>query len=152
MLYLKLVVDEHTIDTSDEDPEPRGRYTYRRTHTDWQPRRIEVSEKDGNTALGVDFDVKPGDIVHCVYAIYSSGGTFLSAENSDFEVISFHKSTEVAVRNHNALMARKEEDYKMTIEFDSGAKVERHCPWDGYFESLSCVEIFTGIVQHATIE
>lgn len=146
MLYLKLDATEYRNVSQERDPDVE--WSHESTESSWVPHKITVSDKDSWKALGVDFDIKPGDVVHCVYAICSTGSSFNHNAGGELEVVSYHKSAEVAIRNRDALTACTKGNSTVTIEFDSGTMVDRCCPGDSYFESLDYVDIFTAIVQH----
>jgi hypothetical protein len=142
MTYLHLNVSKFTWETRQADPYVR--YDRADTVTQWDVHGISLSDKDGEYALPVDFPVQVGDKVYVVYAIYSSGDTFHRDVSSNFEVISFHKNYDIAMKNQEALQ-ELHKNAQMQIEYDSGAVVKRYCPWDGYFESLDnvIVEVYT---------
>lgn len=144
---LELVASSYCYTTREADPNDSwGRDS---TARDWTVEGVRLVEADGQKVLGADFPVEVGDNVHVVYAVYSTGDTFGSDEGAYLEFISAHKNYEVAQRNLREVEKGKHEreSYSMVIEFDSGAKVSRHCPWDGYFESLDYVRLETFTVQ-----
>jgi len=141
-MYLELLTSSYSEDTSEADPEDS--WSRASTSTSWDVRGIRAHEKDGYGILKADFPVEIGDEVHVVYAVYSTGDSFGHDDGAYLEVLSFHKDLEVAKRNEASVNhghRNNDERYVMTIEFDSGAKVERYCPWDGYFESLDYVRV-----------
>ncbi len=138
-VYLHLEASGYTEVTREADPDDE--WGANDTSTTWSVDGITLHDRDGHRALPADFPVEAGDRVYVVYAVYSTGDTFHRADGEYLEVISFHKSEVTAARNVAALNVRRgrDSDFKMVVEYDSGAKVERHCPWDGYFESLDYV-------------
>jgi hypothetical protein len=145
-VFLHLDADGYTEVTREADPDDQ--WSASDTATTWHVNGISLSDRDGHQAMPADFPVEVGDTVHAVYAVYSTGDTFHRADGEYLEIISFHKDANVASKNLAGLNARRDHgsagnDYKMTITYDSGATVERHCPWDGYFESLDYVSMST---------
>lgn len=139
--YLTLNCYSSTCTTREADP--TDAWGADDTATDWTVRGISLGSENGEHSLQPDFDVEVGDTVYVVYAVYSTGDTFHRAEGAYLEVLSFHKNG--ALAHQNAARARdrkgREEAYTMTIVYDSGAQVSRHCPWDGYFESLDYIQV-----------
>jgi hypothetical protein len=148
--YLHLECRGYTEVTREADPEDS--WGADDTSTSWSVDGVSLSDKDGQHALPADFPVEAGDTVYVLYAVYSTGDTFHRADGEYLEVISFHKNGTIAHKNCAHLSSRKNRgsagnDFQMTIEYDSGAKVQRHCPWDGYFESLDYVRVESFIVK-----
>lgn len=115
----------------------------------WNVTGILLSEKDGHHGLPVDFDVQVSDTVH---AVYSTGDSFHREDDAYLEVISFHKDNDVANRNVVQLQNRPDRgsenhSYVMHVAYDSGMLIPRHCPWDGYFESLDYVKYESFVVR-----
>lgn len=146
-MYLHLRASGHTEVTREADPDDR--WSAADTATSWSVGGITLSDHDGHYALPADFPVEVGDLVYAVYAVYSTGDSFHRAEGEYLEIISFHKNAAIAERNIAALSVHRgrDSDFKMLVEYDSGAKVERHCSWVGYFESLDYVTCSAFIVQ-----
>lgn len=151
--YLHLETESWTEVTREADPEDS--WGADDTSTSWSIKGISLSDSDSQHALPADFAVEVGDTVYVVYAIYSTGDTFHRADGEYLEVLSFHKNRETAYKNEASLNGRRDRgsagnDFQMTIEFDNGKKVQRHCPWDGYFESLDSVSVDSFVVQERT--
>lgn len=151
-LYLDLVTSSYGHNTSEADPDDR--WSRASTSTSWTVEGVRLSEKDGHQSLAADFPVQIGDVVHVLYAVYSTGDSFGHDEGAYLEFLSVHKDYEVAKRNLEAVQGRDtaKNKYTMVLEFDSGGKVERHCPWDGYFESLDYVRLESLVVQGPAFE
>jgi hypothetical protein len=145
--YLHLECRGYTEVTREADPEDS--WGAADTSTSWSTDGVSLSDKDGQHALPADFEVEVGDTVYVVFAVYSTGDTFHRADGEYLEVLSFHKDAQRAYRNKAAAEGPrgKEASFSMTIEFENGKKVSRHCPWDGYFESLDYVSVDSYTVQ-----
>jgi hypothetical protein len=143
--YLHLNTESYTDVTREADPDDE--WGADDTNTSWSLRGIMLSDTDGQHALPADFPVEIGETVYVVYAIYSTGDSFHHADGEYLEVLSFHKDSARAYRNKAAAEGPRKDRHDMTIEFDSGAKVQRYCPWDGYFESLDRVDVESFVVQ-----
>ena len=144
--YLTLNCDSYSYVTREADPEDS--WGADDTATDWTVNGISLSDQDSQYALEPDFDVEVGDTVYVVYAVYSTGDTFHHASGAYLEVLSFHKNGDLAHQNASGARERsnRESAYTMTITYDSGAQVSRHCPWDGYFESLDYIQVDSFVV------
>lgn len=137
--YVGLLADGYVEVTREGDPEDK--WDHDDTHTDWTFTGLKLSDKDTYRALPVPDDVNIGDTVYAVIAVYSTGDTFGNSSGSELELVSIHKSEELAKKNVTKLQSEnKDERYSMEIELDNGEVLKRYCPWDGYFESLDYVE------------
>lgn len=92
-----------------------------------------------------DFEVKPGDVVHVVVAVWSTGDSFGHDEGAQCEVFGVYKDLEKAKACEEAL--EKATEYELIIKTESGKTLKLHCPWHGYFESLDYVQVLTMTVQ-----
>lgn len=138
--YLRLDVSSRRVVTRERDPDDE--WSGEDTSTSWTVEGITLLDKDEYNALPADFPVEVGDTVYVVYAVYSTGDSFSHDENGEFETVCFFKTREKAHAAARAVSQRTAgESYQMTFETESGAKISRYCPWDGYFERLSYVEV-----------
>lgn len=91
-------------------------------------------------------EVKDGDTLWVIIAIYSSGDSFGSSSSGSNDIIAIHKDSEVALRNLKALEGKSRDDqYEssiVNIELDDGTKHSYYRPWLGYFESLDSLQIY----------
>jgi hypothetical protein len=143
--YLNVIAEEYTEETSDWDPDDK--WSRPSTHTAWNFSGIELVNEDGYKVEEVSFDVQPGDIVHALIAIYSTGDSFGVSEDGRYEVLGIFKSADLAFKNLKGINAREGKDFKLKIKMEGGKTFERYCPWDGYFESLSRLEVETFMVK-----
>ena len=125
-VYLHLEASGYTEVTREADPDDE--WGANDTATTWYVNGITLSDDDGQHALPADFPVEVGDRVYVVYAVYSTGDTFHRAEGEYLEVISFHKTETLAAQNSSVLSGRRDRgsagnDFKMVVEYDSGAKI-----------------------------
>lgn len=138
--YLHLEWDEYTYVTREADPDDE--WDSDDKCTTWSVHGITLSDNDGSKALPADFSVQAGDTVWVVYAVYSTADTFHHHTGAYLEVLSFHKNESKARRN-----AQAAHNTPLKIEFDNEKVLERHCPWDGYFESLDYVDVKSFVVS-----
>jgi hypothetical protein len=125
------------------------------TSTHWVVSGLRLT----NRAYGdvtADFEVKPGDVLYLVYAIYSTGDSFGRDTNARIEYITVHKDYEIAKANEQVLRGKtssrnKRGDYEWSVNLqtDSGIVFPYHVPWLGYFESLSDIYIESYTVEQA---
>jgi hypothetical protein len=145
-MFLTLDATSYSYCTREADPEDN--WDRGNSGTDWTIGGISLGARDSERSLPADFDVQVGDKVFVVYAVYSTGDTFGHDEGAYLEVLSFHKNREIAERNLAAAEGRTRRDRsQLVLEFDSGGKVERYCPWDGYFESLDYARLEEHVVS-----
>lgn len=149
--YINLKVRQITEVTRERNPDDQ--WDADDTQTSWYPEAVLLTDCDSEHAMPADFDVQVGDMVHVVYAVYSSGDSFCSLEGCNLEILSVHKNEDIA--RSNAKLAREakegvgkdwEENWNITLDTDSGVKLKFHCPWFDYFESLDYVEVYSGKV------
>lgn len=139
--YIELLANGYTEVTREGDP--NDRWDQDDTNTSWTFTGLKLLDKDTYRALPVDDDVKVGDKFYAVIAVYSTGDTFGHSSGSELELVSLHKSEELAKKNASVIETRDRntgERYSVEIELDNGEILKRYCPWDGYFESLDYVE------------
>lgn len=131
------------------------------TSSDWAVNGIElVPEEHGSADLYAKFPVKINKTYWLVYAIYSTGDSFGRDENGSLEEIEIYEDETMAwdcareIRKHADMYSAIERSYRLKMkkpkDFDSytvkviggdGKEMEVHTPWNGYFESLSYVEV-----------
>lgn len=132
------------------------------TSSDWDVLGIrQVSEEEGNAELYAKFPIGINKTYWLVYAVYSTGDSFGRDENGSLEEIEIYEDETMAwdcareIRKHADMYSAFERTYsrpkmKKPKDFDSytvkviggdGKEIEVHTPWNGYFESLSYVEV-----------
>jgi hypothetical protein len=112
------------------------------------------------------FFVKPGDVVYLLFAVYSSGDSFSHHENGSIiyiDVFKTHAKAEKAaqtIREHanwykglhsrwepmtnkqrKALAKKYKSEHSVEIVRENGKKIDVYANWNGYFESLSYIEV-----------
>lgn len=97
----------------------------------------------------VDVDVKAGEPVFVLYMVYSTGDSFGRADGKG-EVLWVFKDADTA---REALRLWKEEndkrdpEYSVKFEDDSGRVVQLSNPGAGYFENVSYIDLETFLVN-----
>ena len=145
--YLKLVYTSRTQTTKEPDSEDgwdRGD-----TETSYEVRGVTLQEEDSYNAIPVEH-INKGDTIYIVYAVYSTGDTFGTDSGGEIELVSVHKTKELAEKNVRMINSRtkKEANCSISIELDNGNIFTRYCPWDGYFESLDYCEYKEVVVNY----
>lgn len=112
------------------------------------------------------FPVKDGDTIYLLYAVYSTGDSFGHDENSSIAYIDVFKTYEKAEKAakdirmhanwfkgvHGFVVPSKEEkkkyasDYQVDIKRENGKTMDVFAGWNGYFESLSYVQVESFVV------
>lgn len=117
------------------------------TSTDWwfKSAHLTKNQEDYSDAIYPGF-LEAGDVVHIVWAVWSTGDSFGRSEHGQMEVISVHKDPVVALNNRKSL-----EDCQnhgpVNIYQDDGSVYQYYVGWNEYFESLSYVQVQTAMVQ-----
>ena len=88
-----------------------------------------------------DEEIKVGDKLYLIYAIYDSGDSFGYDVDWGIEFVSIHKDKNIALENGKFLEDDSNGPYKGTIKLDDGKDIEVYRPWTGYFERLKRVEV-----------
>lgn len=140
-----------TREASTDDRWDRGN-----THTSWSVNGLRLVDQEYSDVTA-DFEVKEGDTVYLVYAIYSTGDSFGHDENSRIEYITVHKDRSIAEANERALNGKTSNqdkngkyDWSINLQTDSGIVIPYFVPWLGYFESLSGVHVESFVVEAAS--
>ena len=138
-MYITLNVSSTTVinDDGENSTEP---YSYRGTSdTTWNIYNCSLTAKRDNYSVDAPDNVKKGDIVHITYAVYSTGDSFGYDNGNCLEVIGCNKNKEIAESNKISAKAG-------VFVTDDGEEVKFYVPWNGYFESLDYVDVYSGQV------
>ncbi len=133
MAFIKVDVSDRTIETSEANPEDS--WDRPDTSTDWSINGLRIVEKDGYRVHEVPYAPVIGSPHYLVFAIYSSGDSFGHDESGGFEIIGIYDNPELA---RDAADAAKGNGQFIN---EAGKKYEAYRPWDGYFESLTTLEV-----------
>ena len=116
------------------------------TARDWSFRNVFLSEEKSAWDLCLPFEVKQGDDVWVVLAIYSTGDSFGHDERACVEYVDAfldkHKARDCArlvEASQKSYDDRTDKEVKWIREDGSEGKLD-YVPWNGYFESLNEVE------------
>lgn len=124
-----------TIDTTTPDPEDK--WDRASTSSDHIfPSEVFLSKE----SLFYDYfstglDLKSGDHIWLVFAVWSTGDSFGYDEDACQECFAAYKTPELAYKARGML-----ETARKKVELPEGFRVD-YLPWKGYFESLSYVEV-----------
>lgn len=112
-----------------------------------------INLKNGYEYCYYPGEVKKGDTLYLLYAVWSTGDSFHRADGSQIDFISVHKSYENAERNekileqHTGSFDSDKGNYSTKIFLDNGEEYSYCLGWLGYFESLDHIVISKFIVQ-----
>lgn len=90
--------------------------------------------------LDIDFDVHAGENYYLLYAVYDTGDSFGHDDDRGIEFIDLFKSEEKADKAYEVI-CRDSKQPRIYIETETGKTHNFYAPWNGYFESLSYVEV-----------
>lgn len=95
-------------------------------------RGAKLVKEDGYDVMGINANVKVGDVAYLVWAQYSTGDSF-GRDGGQYTLL------DVALTREEAEVAKKFYD-EATHDGSYGAKAP-YLPWFGYFESLDFVRV-----------
>ena len=113
------------------------------TSTSWTFGPIYLQDRGSCENFQTNFDVKAGDVVYVVVAVWSTGDSFGHDDGSCSEVFGSFKTYEEAEKFKTELENVSTKDYDFTFKIGDR---DVYVPWVGYFESLDYVEIVSGSV------
>ena len=109
-----------------------------------------VKGKNPYGDLDVTFEVKPGQKYYLLYAIYSTGDLFSHHEGS-IDYIELYENEELAnasakmiaddYAKYRKLRNTSYDNYSCDILNSQGNTFSFSCPWKGYFEDLTNVDV-----------
>jgi hypothetical protein len=142
-----LEVIAQSFNHSSREPDHYSEWDRGTTWTDWTVSGIRLAARYPD--ITVDFQVKPGEVVHLIYATYSTGDSFGRDENGRIDYILVHKNRELAEKNVELLRAKtnKDQNYTVNLTTDTGIVIPYYVPWLGYFQSLTDVYVEAFLVK-----
>ena len=149
MTSLRIIHRQYTQVTRERDP--NDKWDADDTITDNSVDGIEIGEDYHRLYLE---DAKVGEIVHLIYAVYSTGDSFHCARGYGFDPILVQRNRDLAVKNAKILKSiRKEDGWGQSVELalDNGTTFKYSPPWLGYFEDLDYVEVASFVISHGRI-
>ena len=144
-LYVKYNSNKYTTQEADTNDEwDRGN-----TASSHTLEYVSLATESAYSTVTYPGEVKVGEKIYLVYAVYSTGDSFGHDEDACIELISVHKNLDVARFNYQKVKdsVNKNYDFKLEISQDNGQVVPVSTPWNGYFESLSYVKV-AGFTVH----
>lgn len=104
---------------------------------------ISIASKSSYNTVTYPGEIKPGDKIYLLYAVYSTGDSFGHDDCHCIEFISVHKDIDIARWNYNKLQVADKDDYssQVLLSQDNGQTWKMTPPWCGYFESLDYVRV-----------
>jgi hypothetical protein len=139
-VYLKKECSITETSTADPDNE----WDRPNTFTQWEiPSKAYLSYKEDYfiDRLAVHFTPQVGQTCYLVYAIYSTGNSFGHDEDGCLEFIDLFTTREKAEALIDALRKEEKEDGLTKYIAEDGSEAWYCIPWNGYFESLSVLDI-----------
>jgi hypothetical protein len=138
--YLRVNSERREYVTRQGDPEDR--WDRDDTSTDWNFRNVYIVDENASWDFCLPFEVKQGDDVWVVAAIYSTGDSFGRDDRACVEYIDAfmdkHKARECArLADASQKGWNDHEDKKVEwVREDGSAGKLGYVPWNGYFEVL----------------
>lgn len=151
----KLYIDHtsYTMETSIPDPDDSWDRANTLTEHSVDGIRLDSNYGYGNYCY-YPGEVKKGDKIYLLYAVWSTGDSFGHDVGYSIDFISVHKNIDIANSNANVL-ENIEEDINSSWEtkwngklmLDNGDEYKYHIGWLGYFESLDYIRVKEFIVK-----
>ena len=129
------------------EPDSNAEWDRGSTYTSWVFNSLELTKKRGRyyESYDVAFDVSPGDNLHMIVAVWSTGDSFGNDIDYCMEIMGIYRNVEDA--QHNADILRKA-DIKVEYKDGDGNEIKiGFLPWCGYFESLGYINVETFTVK-----
>jgi hypothetical protein len=142
--YLRVDSDKREWTTRTGDPDDR----WDRDDTDasWSFNHVTIVEEKDHWDIAVPFDIKKGDDVWVVAAIYSTGDSFGRDDRACCEYIDgfmdkfkARECRDIVDRSRKGWNDHTDKKVEWIREDGSEGKLG-YVPWNGYFESLDQVE------------
>ena len=127
-MFIKFKVKQYVENLGGKDPEDR--WTRDSTASTVWVECAKLCKEYRYDTLPVDFDVKPGDTIYLLYALYSTADSF-GSDSGNYELLEVHQHIDKARLRENYYKNSK--DYSL--------------PWIGYFDSLDELRIEEFVVQ-----
>lgn len=159
-----LKVTAHSYGEVTREADPNDRWSGEDTTSSWNVEGISLAKEYPNVTAC--FPVEAGDTVYLVFGVYSTGDSFSHHEDGSIDYIDVYKThakaeaTAKTLREHNnwyrgmndrwapitakerkALSKKYKSAYSLEIVRENGSKMSVHIPWNGYFETLSYIEV-----------
>ena len=142
-MYLRVDADKREYVTREATEDQWDRDD---TDASWEFNHVTIASENGWFDLTVPFDVKKGDDVWVVVAIYSTGDSFGRDDRACAEYIDAfldkHKARECrdAIEKTRKSWDDREDKKAEWIREDGSVGKLDYVPWNGYFEHLDDVE------------
>jgi hypothetical protein len=136
-MKVKIIDNTYTEITREADPEDR----WSGEDTDASHDILGLELTNTYYDLDTEFPIELGVNYYLLYAIYSTGDSF-SHHEGKIDFIQLYKTASKAEDARKILLSPRQEDkFSATIKTESGKHLQMHIPWDGYFESLTNLNI-----------
>lgn len=132
--YLELIYTAHRYVTREAAADDN--WDRDDTDADVHCESLTMHTKDGYDRIGVTWDVKSGDQLYALIAIYGTGDSF-GHDGGQVEFV------DVFLTDTDARAAKRAlEDGEGKYYRQDGTVIKYSAPWDGYFESLTSLDAY----------
>lgn len=148
---MNIFIEKKGIERYTRDPVPDDKWDSGDTHTSWDiPDKVYIespTNKKGSyfsERMSVPFDLVSGGTYFLVYAIYSTGSTFGHQSDGCLEYIDLFTTAEKAkmcMEKLSTIPSERKNGNSRTYVMENGQERSFYVPWNGYFESLSDLDI-----------
>jgi hypothetical protein len=137
MSFLKLEYKSYTDVTREADFEDE--WNHDSTSTNWIFNNLKLLDRDEYGLVSVDYEVKKGDTLYPLIAVWSTGDSFGNDDGAQMEMFTVYRTYEEADKAKKIM--EKAGNSSCKILDGDGKEIEFYPPWVGYFESLDYIDI-----------
>lgn len=132
MSFLKLEYENYTDVTREADSEDE--WDRGSTSTNWIFNNLKVIDRDNCDSVSVDYEVKKGDTLYPLIAVWSTGDSFGNDDGAQMEMFTVYRTYEEADKAKKIM--EKAGNSSCKILDGDGKEIEFYPPWVGILNLL----------------
>jgi len=150
----KIYIDYSSYTTVTNSADPDDEWDRDDTSTDYYVNGLTLEPNGSFEYCYYPGEVKEGDKIYLVYAVYSTGDSFHRDERGCIDFVGVYKDKATADLVAHVLEKHSTEDnmygeakWTAKIVLDNGTEYDYHVGWVGYFEHLDYISVEEFIVR-----